>query len=723
MNVNAVPAGQPPARSTGLLRGMWSAHGTACRVVLRLAWPPLDLLTRLWLAQIFLVSGILKVADWQTAVDLATHEYPVTWLAPVTAAWLGVTVELLGGALLALGFLTRYASVALLALTLVIQVNYVPLESQLFWAALFGWYALFGAGPLSIDNLLRRGLARTALPLVPWFVRVSAAVRRAAAPVYLSLVRAWLAAALLLVAAGFSPAVKPLASWLPLQTLALVPWTLASLCGGLLLVGLGTRYVATLLLLSLPPMAMLDPTSTGTGYLLVVLALLLVHGGGRLSLDALLVSSVAIWRPDLVAAPVFSATGLPRIVIIGAGFGGMACASALRSARATVTLVDRANYHLFQPLLYQVATAALSPGDIAAPIRPLFRDAPNTRVLLGEVTAIDTEHRQVRVDDRELPYDYLIVATGAAHSYFGKDGWAPFAPGLKRIEDATEIRSRILCAFEQAEATDDPVERSALLTFLIVGGGPTGVELAGAIVELARFGMDKEFRNFDPASARVLLVQSGPRLLPAFPEKLSAIARESLEEIGVEVRTDSRVEEIDGTGVLVSGERISARTVLWAAGVMASPAARWLKVAADRAGRVKVGADLGVPGLAEVFVIGDTAASMAWNGQPVPGLAPAAKQGGLYVARAIQARLEGRAAPAAFRYRHLGSLATIGRKAAVADFGLFQLWGAAAWWLWGLVHVGFLVGLRNRVATMINWFWAYLTYGGGIRLITGRRPD
>jgi NADH dehydrogenase/putative oxidoreductase len=718
----AIAAGPAPARITSLLRRTWAAHGTASRLLLTVVWPALDLLTRLWLAQVFLVSGILKVANWETAIDLATHEYPVTWLAPVTAAWLGATVELLGGGLLALGFLTRYAALPLLALTLVIQVSYVPLDSQLFWAALFGWYAVAGAGPLSIDNLLRRGLARTALPLVPRFVRFSAAVRRVVAPIYLSLVRVWLAATILVVA-GISSAGTSLAVWLPLHTLALVPGTLAALCGGLLLAGIGTRYVAALLLVTLPPMAMLDPASTGTGYLLVVLALLLVHGGGRVSLDALLVFGIARWRPDLVTAPVFSAAGLPRIVIIGAGFGGMACASALRSARAAVTLVDRANYHLFQPLLYQVATAALSPGDIAAPVRPLFRDAPNTRVLLGEVTAIDTARRQVQVDDREVPYDYLVVATGAAHSYFGKDEWAPFAPGLKRIEDATEIRGRILRAFEQAEATDDAEERRALLTFLIVGGGPTGVELAGAIIELARFGMEKEFRNFDPASARVLLVQSGPRLLPAFPEKLSVIARESLEEIGVEVRIDSRVEEIDARGVLVSGERITARTVLWAAGVMASPAARWLKGDADRAGRVKVGDDLSVPGLPEVFVIGDTAASTAWNGQPVPGLAPAAKQGGLYVARAIRARLEGRAAPPAFRYRHLGSLATIGRKAAVADFGQFQLWGEAAWWLWGLVHVGFLVGLRNRVATMINWFWSYLTYGGGIRLITGRRPD
>ncbi len=711
-------AAQRPSRAAGILRAAVAAYTGAVRAARGLAWPPLDLATRLWLAQIFLVSGVLKLADWQGAVDLATYEYPVSWLDPVTAAWLGATVELLGGSLLALGLLTRYAAIALLALTAVIQVSYLALDSQLFWMALLGRYVLAGAGPVSVDKLLRRGLARSALPLVPLIARTAARVERALAPIYLSLVRAWLAVTLLL-AADFSRGPWPLATWLPLQTVALVPDALALAAGGLLLAGLATRPVAGLLLVVLPPLAMLDPASSGFGYLMLLLALLLVHGGGSLSLDVLGARTLEGWWPDLLREPVFSAAGLPRIVIIGAGFGGMACASALRSARASVTLVDRANYHLFQPLLYQVATAALSPGDIAAPVRPLFRDAPNTRVLLGEVTGVDTARRQVRVDDRDVPYDYLVVATGAAHSYFGKDHWAPFAPGLKRIEDATEIRGRILRAFECAEATDDPAERDALLTFLIVGGGPTGVELAGAIAELARFGMEKEFRNFDPAGARVLLVQSGPRLLPAFPEKLSAIARESLEQLGVEVRTDSRVEDIDAEGVVVSGQRITARTVIWAAGVVASPVATWLSAAADRSGRVVVGDDLRVPGQPDVFVIGDVAASNAWNGQPVPGLAPAAKQAGIHAARAIRARVDRRPPPPPFRYRHLGSLATIGRKSAVADFGRFQLSGEPAWWLWGLVHVGFLVGIRNRVATMVNWFWAYLTYGGGIRLITG----
>jgi NADH dehydrogenase/putative oxidoreductase len=384
-----------------------------------------------------------------------------------------------------------------------------------------------------------------------------------------------------------------------------------------------------------------------------------------------------------------------------------------------VTLVDRDNYHLFQPLLYQVATAALSPGDIASPVRSLFREAFNTQVLRATVTGIDTARQRVLLGGRELPYDFLVLATGAAHSYFGKDQWQPYAPGLKRIEDATAIRRRLLLAFEQAEASEDAEERRRLLTFLIVGGGPTGVELAGAIAELARFGMEKEFRRFDPSSARIVLVQSAPRVLPTFDERLSAIAQRSLERLGVEVLTGSRVEQIDALGVLVSGRRIDARTVLWAAGVMASPAARWLAAEADSAGRVKVGTDLRVPGLPRVFVIGDTALSLGWEGKPVPGLAPAAQQAGQYAAHCIAAQLAGAAAPPPFAYRHRGSLATIGRKAAVADFGALRLWGAPAWWLWGLVHVGFLVGVRNRVATMTNWFWAYLTFGGGIRLITG----
>jgi len=312
-----------------------------------------------------------------------------------------------------------------------------------------------------------------------------------------------------------------------------------------------------------------------------------------------------------------------------------------------------------------------------------------------------------------------VLATGAAHSYFGREDWAPYAPGLKRVEDATEVRRRLLTAFEKAEATEDPTERQGLLTFLIVGAGPTGVELAGAIAELARWGMEKDFRHFDPAQARIILVQAGPRVLPSFPEDLAETGRRSLERLGVEVLLNSRVEGIDDEGATVNGQRIASRTVLWAAGVVASPAAKWLGVEADNAGRVKVGPDLAVPGAPNVFVVGDTSASNAWNGNPVPGLAPAAKQAGAYAAKLIRARVEGRSDPGPFVYRHLGSLATIGRKAAVVDFGWVKLRGALAWWFWGAIHVGFLVDLRSRLSVMFDWFWAYLTYRSGTRLITG----
>jgi NADH dehydrogenase FAD-containing subunit len=451
----------------------------------------------------------------------------------------------------------------------------------------------------------------------------------------------------------------------------------------------------------------------------MVLGILTIQGAGTLSLDGVVAWLVRRRLSGLDSRDPRLLLGLPRVVIIGAGFGGISCALALRNARVSITLVDQTNYHLFQPLLYQVATAALSPSDIATPARQIFRDAFGTRVLLGTVTGVDTQKQSVLLRDQTLGYDYLCLATGATHSYFGKDAWAPDAPGLKNIEDATEIRRRILLAFEEAEATSDAEKRDALLTFLIVGGGPTGVELAGAIAELAKFGMSKDFRSFDPSEARVILVQAAPRLLPSFPAKLALNAQRALEKLGVQVRLNSRVDHIDSGGVAIGGEHIKARTVLWAAGVAASPAAKWLNLEADKAGRIRVGADLRVAGYANVFAVGDTALSHAWNGEPVPGLAPAAKQGGKYVAKQIRAAVNRRPPPGPFRYRHFGSLATIGRKSAVVDFGFIRVWGAPAWWLWGIVHIGFLLGIRNRVSTMMNWFWAYLRFGGGIRLITG----
>jgi NADH dehydrogenase/putative oxidoreductase len=720
----ATDASASPAREGSWWPRLIRTHAGIVRIARGLVWPKFDLLVRLAIAQGFFVSGVLKVTNWDAALYLAAYEYPVSWMDPVLAAWLGAAIELVCPVLLAAGLLTRYAALPLLVLTLVEQFSYNALDAQLFTAALLGWYVVQGAGGISLDGLLRRGLADSALPLAPRLVRASGWVRRQLTPYYLALLRAWFGIALLLggahAGAFMGLPVQQLALWLPVSSASAWSVSLALAAGALLLPGFGTRYTGLALLLLAAGAAMMRSPFAEDQYLFWTLVVLVVQGGGTLSLDALLGRFARTRYPELDGKPAFALTGLPRVLIVGAGFGGLRCAAELRRVRVAVTLVDRDNYHLFQPLLYQVATAGLSPGDIAAPIRPLFRDAFNTQVLRGTVTGIDTSRQCVLLGAQELPYDFLVLATGAAHSYFGKDQWAPYAPGLKRIEDATAIRRRLLVAFERAEATEDDDERRRLLTFLIVGGGPTGVELAGAIAELARFGMEKEFRRFDPASARVLLVQSAPRVLPTFDPKLSAVAQRSLERLGVEVLLGSRVEDIDAEGVVVSGQRIEARTVLWAAGVMASPAATWLNAAADGSGRVKVGPDLGVPGLPNVFAIGDTALCLGWQGKPVPGLAPAAQQAGVYVARVIAARLAAAAAaPEPFAYRHRGNLATIGRKAAVAEFGRLRLWGAPAWWLWGLVHVGFLVGLRNRVATMTNWFWAYLTFGGGIRLITG----
>ena len=408
-----------------------------------------------------------------------------------------------------------------------------------------------------------------------------------------------------------------------------------------------------------------------------------------------------------------------RVVVIGAGFGGLSTVQALRSAPVDVTVIDRRNYHLFQPLLYQVATAGLSPADIAAPIRAILSRQPNARVLMARVSGVDTAAREVITQSGRVPYDTLIVATGARHAYFGRDDWEAVAPGLKKIDDATAIRRRILVAFEQAEVAPDEAARRALLSFVVIGGGPTGVEMAGAIAELARHALAKDFRAIDPRQARILLIEGGPRVLASFPESLSAAAQRDLERLGVELRLGSPVTDCDETGVVVGGAHIAARTVIWAAGVAASPAAKWLGAARDRAGRVVVEPDLTVPGHPEIFVVGDTAAMTDAKGLAVPGIAPAAKQGGLHVARTIRARLAGTRLPGPFRYRHAGNLATIGRGSAVADFGWIRVTGALAWWLWGIAHVFFLIGFRSRLAVSLDWLWAYVTHQRGARLITG----
>ena len=663
----------------------------------RVMGPLLDLFIRLYLAQSFFLSGMVKAMSWNTALLLAANEYPVSWLDPTKAAIMGLGIELICPPLIALGLFTRLAAIPLLILSLVIQFAYKPLPENLFWALLFGLMILRGPGALSLDKLFGPALLSSALPLAGRARRLLELVDRIGRPIGLLTMRLFMAAFL---------------------------WGMAPIAAILLAAGFATRIVAALWFVVMAGKAMMMGSGPPeTIYWLMVLGLICLEGAGTLSVDNLVYLGLRRRFPQLDGKPAFSLAEAPRVVIVGAGFGGLAAAHGLRWAKAQVTLVDRRNYHLFQPLLYQVATASLSPADIAMPIRTILREQFNLIVRYGRVTGVDKQAQAVEIDGRRIAYDYLVLATGSRHDYFGKDAWEDLAPGLKKIDDATAIRRRMLVAFELAEACEDEGERAGLLTFVIVGAGPTGVELSGAIAELARQGMEKDFRRFDPASTRVILVQAGPRVLPSFPESLSQRAQRSLEKLGIEVRLNGRVNLVDEAGVMIGEERIAARTVIWAAGVASSPAAKWLGAKADRAGRVQVMPDLSVPDLPNVFAIGASALVAGPGGQPVPGLAPAARQGGAYVARVIRARIENRSPPGPFRYVHMGSMATIGRKAAIADIGPFRLWGMPAWWLWGFVHITFLVGARNRFAVMFDWIWAYVTYRRSIRLITGAESD
>lgn len=408
----------------------------------------------------------------------------------------------------------------------------------------------------------------------------------------------------------------------------------------------------------------------------------------------------------------------PRVVIVGGGFGGLSAAKGLAGQPFDITLIDRNNHHLFQPLLYQVATAGLSPADIASPIRTILSGQHNVRVMLAEVQDIDLRTSEVIAGDRRITFDYLVLATGARHDYFGRDDWAFYAPGLKSIDDATYLRRRILMAFELAENEPDPEERRRLMTFVVIGGGPTGVEMAGAIAELAKRALAADFQSIDSRCARVVLIEAAQRVLTPFTEELSEKARRSLEQLGVEVRLGKAVTACSCAGLHVGDQYIPARTIIWAAGVMASPAGRWLGAETDRAGRVKVRADLSVPDHPNIFVIGDTAAATDTDGKPLPGVAAVAKQQGQYVAKLLIARRAGRAAPA-FRYRDFGSLATIGRKRAIAQIGRLRLAGFPAWLLWSVTHIYFLASFRNRFTVALNWGWSYITFERGSRLITG----
>ena len=434
-------------------------------------------------------------------------------------------------------------------------------------------------------------------------------------------------------------------------------------------------------------------------------------------------AGATLWADPALAAVVdLQADGTMsshHVVVVGAGFGGLETVHRLAGSPVRVTVVDRRNHHLFQPLLYQAATASLAPSEIAWPIRHLFSRRSDVSTLLASVGSIDRQAHELLLDDGStLRYDTLVLATGARHAYFGHDDWEPFAPGLKTLEDATTIRGRILLAFEVAEREEDERKRVALMTFVIVGAGPTGVELAGTIAELARSTLPADFRRIDTREARIVLIEAGPRVLPAFAEDLSTYARESLERLGVEVVLGEAVSECGADGVAFGGKRLPAATVIWAAGVQSSPAALWLEAPADKAGRLKVEPDLTVPGHPEIFAIGDAAIVLRPDGRPVPGIAPAAKQEGVYVANVIRTRLRGAPAPAPFRYKHAGDLATIGKRRAVIDFGWIKLKGPTAWWLWGFAHIYFLIGVRNRLSVALNWLWIYARDQRSARLIT-----
>ena len=403
-----------------------------------------------------------------------------------------------------------------------------------------------------------------------------------------------------------------------------------------------------------------------------------------------------------------------QVVIIGAGFGGLEAARALRKAPVDVTVADRHNHHTFQPLLYQVATAVISPADIAWPVRSILRRQQNASVVMCSIKSIDTKARIVHADSLDLPYDYLVLATGVTHSYFGHDDWQAAAPGLKTLTDATKIRSRILLSFERAETAQTEKDRKRLLTFIVVGGGPTGVEMAGAIAEIARHALRYDFRHIDPRASRILLIEGGPRILPTFPERLAAYADRSLRKMGVDIMTGAMVTECRRDGVSLGEKRIESEAIVWAAGVVAGPAANWIGAEQDRAGRIKVEPDLSVPGHPEIFAVGDTAVLPS----PIPGIAPAAKQMGRYAGRLIADRISGANQTKPFVYRHAGDLATIGRKSAVVKLHRIELTGFIGWLFWSVAHIYFLIGIRNRFVVAITWLWSYITYQRGARLIT-----
>ncbi len=699
--------------------------------------PLLLLGVRLWLAQIFLLASAVQLAAPGQPAPSNLYACFEGWLnagspAKMAVIWVAVLFSLL----LAGGLATRFSALVLSLLSMAAFFFEAGQEQNLLWSMMLGFVVFFGAGSLSLDAAFRRTEVFGPLTL-PGFGRLNGFNQ-----FILLALRLWLAAVLILGASEAMVAIGATNVVMLLQPVYdliastdfwsnffapksmvfgyysnTVHLVLAVIAVVFLLPGFLTRPAAGLAAL----IVLVTALNTGrveTLYIAALLGYLAAVNPGVGALDCLF--KLNEWAADSLK----DQDDVPHIVVIGAGFGGLSAVFKLMRHKCRITLIDRRNHHLFQPLLYQVATAALSPGEIALPIRGLFRGQDNVRVLLGEVLSVDRANHNVTLGDRRLSYDHLIVASGARSSFFGNNQWEAYAPGLKQIEDATYMRSKLLAAFEHAEDAQDDAAREAWLNFVIIGAGPTGVEMAGALAELAHHGLTGEFSNFDPADARIIVLDRGARVLATFPEACSKKSAKMLQALGVELRQGVNIADIDENGItLEDGSKIIARTVLWTAGVQASPAARWLGVEAGPGGRVPVNSRLSLDGDDKVFVIGDTAAIPIEGKNPfrgfVPGLAPAAKQAGVYAAKVIIAQMHGRRTRRPFRYVHQGSLATIGRSSAVADFGWIRLSGAPAWWLWGVVHVGFLTGIRNRIAVSLQWFWAYITYHRSTRLITG----
>ena len=686
-----------PGQFPAALRNLWGA----AQVLRTKCQPAVELIVRLCLAKPMFLTGVMGAMSASGAMLPAPGAPAVSWPSTLMGLAAASTLELVLGILLAAGLATRIVTALQIAM-LIFGGSYLDQSSaSLASLAVLSWITFQGAGALSLDAIFARGLASSAVPFARQTLALLSRFSFATRPICILLLRLWIAYLLLGAVGGPAPArdlsgLPAAAAWVGAIAITLGFLT-SSAAIWLALMGLGGG-----LMFAHPLSTMYWPLS---------LLLLAAVGPGPISLEHLVRLMIRPIKHD--------AAGKPHVVVVGAGFGGLACVYRLRLKPVRVTLIDKRNFHLFQPLLYQVATASLSPGDIATPIRAVLREVDNVTVLYQTATGVDSKNKVLMTEQGSVAYDYLVLATGASHGYFGNSQWAKFAPGLKTLEDALAIRRRVLTAFEQAEHTPDANQRAALLTFVICGGGPTGVELAGALAELARNGLKGEFKTYDPASARIVLIQSGARLLPAFDERLSQAALASLQTLGVSVRLNTRVTSIDPLGVTFGTETLKAGLVIWAAGVVASPAARWLGQEADSAGRIKVKEDLSVADCPGVFAIGDTVLVSAWKGAPVPGLAQAAEQGGHYVAKRILREVAGMRSPGAFCYRHRGSLATIGRKSAVAQFGGVSISGPAAWWLWGALHLSFLVSGRNRLTVLLGWLWAYFTYGIGVQLITG----